>query len=180
MRSGSSTSLLSPEVEELVRSTVRRIQSEGGKVVGLIGFSQGTKVVAGLLRASEILQQARHKGNAVGDGEDWCDFKFGVSVCASYPPGLVPASISAMLPDGEDAWDEKIRLPAFHVQGRQDEWLWAGQGMIERHYEVGEGRCEIVEWEMGHHYPVEPEQSERIAGWIVEAVKGVEGGKDVR
>jgi hypothetical protein len=171
MRTGSSTAFLAPEVEDLVKSTVLRIRAAGGSVVGLIGFSQGTKVVAGLLRASEIRKQ-------VGKEEEgWCDFGFGLSVCASYPPGLVPSSIAAMV---ADPWGEKIRLPAFHVQGRQDEWMWAGQGMIERHYEEGEGRTEVVVWDMGHHYPVEVEQSERMAEWMVAAAKRVEGGKDIR
>ena len=53
MKAGNSTNAMSPEVEDLVRTTVKRINSSGGKVVGLIGFSQGTKVVAGLLKGTE-------------------------------------------------------------------------------------------------------------------------------
>jgi hypothetical protein len=174
MRAGSSTSSLAPEVESLVKSTVQRIRSSGGRVIGLIGFSQGTKVVAGLLRASEI------RKNLGSQEEEWCDFKFGVSVCASYVPGLVPGSVKRLMKEGEDVWGEKIKSPTFHVQGKQDEWLWAGQGLIERHYEEGEGMSEVVQWDIGHHYPVEAEHSERMAEWMVGVLRDVEGERDVR
>jgi hypothetical protein len=46
---GEGPSSMPVEVEDLVRTTVQNIKSKGGHVVGLIGFSQGTRVVAGLL-----------------------------------------------------------------------------------------------------------------------------------
>jgi hypothetical protein len=186
MRSGSSTSSMAPEIESLIKSTVQRIRAQGGRVIGLIGFSQGTKVVAGLLRGSEIAAASSSNGKEGSRGDEgeneWCTFAFGVNICSSYPPGLIPPSIAALLPNASEAWDTKITLPTFHVQGKQDEWMWAGQGMIERHYEVGEGMSEVVEWDMGHHYPVEVEQSERIAKWMVGEMRRVEGGggKEVR
>lgn len=171
MAAGTSTSVLSSEVAALVASTVQRIRATGSRVIGLIGFSQGTKVVAGLLRASEIRREY-----AI-EGDDWCDFKFGVSVCSSYAPGLIPSCILDKVPEQEreKAWGKKITSPAFLVQGSQDEWNWAGKGLIERHYEVGEGKGVMVEWDIGHHYPVKAEESERISEWIRGVVKGLEG-----
>jgi hypothetical protein len=179
MRSGSSTSSLSPEVEALVRSTVLRIRSNGGRVIGLIGFSQGTKVVAGLLRASELRKEMVSKGEMQESEEDWCDFAFGVSVCGSYPPLLMPPSIASKSSE-EIYLKQKITTPAFHVQGKQDEWMWAAQGLIEKHYEVGEGMSEVVMWDMGHHYPVQVEESERIAKWMIGVWRGVEAGERER
>lgn len=147
-------------------------------MVGLIGFSQGTKVVAGLLRGTEIVRSRRAGGEKVEgeEGERWCDFKFGLSVCGSYPPPLVPAGLEdaakgSSAASGSEA--VKIHIPCFHVQGLQDEWKWAGQGLIEGFYEVGEGKSEVVEWEMGHHYPVPVEESERIRDWMLK-VMGME------
>src|SRR5690242_14191582 len=84
MKSGTGLSVMPPEVESLIRTTIERIRNEGGKVVGLVGFSQGTKLVAGLLRGSEI---RRTLGS---QEEDWLDFEFGLSICGSYPPPLTP------------------------------------------------------------------------------------------
>jgi predicted esterase len=167
---------MSPEVENLVRSTVQKIRQNGGRVIGLIGFSQGTKVVAGLLRASELRAELVGTGQMQADEEDWCDFKMGISVCGSYPPLLMPPFIAARVAE-DKMLKEKITTPAFHVQGKQDEWMWAGQGLIEKHYEMGEGMSEVVTWDMGHHYPVQPEESERIAEWMVKVLKKVEAGE---
>jgi hypothetical protein len=47
MKKGDSTDEMPDEVEAVVKEAVEKVKREGGKVVGLIGFSQGTKVVAG-------------------------------------------------------------------------------------------------------------------------------------
>jgi hypothetical protein len=176
MKRGDSTDEMPGEVEEVVKEAVRRIRSQGGKVVGLIGFSQGTKVVAGLLKGTEIVRQMREKGDSV-EGLEWCDFSFGLSVCGSYPPPLFPPSVVSALSSSSTSSEmlkSKISSPAFHVQGLQDEWHWAGQGLIGNWYEVAEGKSEVRAWEMGHHYPVKPEESEEIGAWMVEQLKGRE------
>ncbi|KAI4936903.1 uncharacterized protein J4E92_001628 [Alternaria infectoria] len=176
MKAGNSTTTMPSEVEDLVRSTVERITSSGGKVVGLIGFSQGTKVVAGLLKGCEIRRALAEKGNDVSRLA-YLDFEFGLSVCGSYPPPLIPPSASAALDaavssfrmsveERKELVEGKISLPAFHVQGLQDEWNWAGQGLIDGWYEVGEGKSVVRHWEQGHLYPVQPEESQEIGEWI--------------
>lgn len=173
---------MAPEVEHLIRSTVLRVQAEGGKVVGLIGFSQGTKVVAGLLRGAQI---RRALGKHADPDLDWLDFHLALSVCGSYPPPLIPPSVTKKLASSGLSADEqnallrsKITTPTFHIQGKQDEWLWAGRSLIEGHYEVA-GPSQVVEWDMGHHYPVPPEDSEKIRDWMVEQLQAIDGGARV-
>jgi hypothetical protein len=128
------------EVENLVRTTVEKVRAKGGKVVGTIGFSQGTRVAAGLLRGSEIRRmvciqplgllpppytmilypshilrtltslpsqiQRTITSNPSGDytaakvlleSTQWLDFQFGISVCGSYPPVLLPPCTTELL-----------------------------------------------------------------------------------
>lgn len=165
MRAGTSTSLLPTEVEVLVRSAVTRVRERGSRVVGLIGFSQGTRVVAGLLRATELLSSSNLNSNS--DLGYLSDIKFGLFVCPSYPPPLFPASIPADI-----VMKDKIRMPVFHVLGEQDEWKWAGEALVKQYFELQEGRSESVAWDMGHHYPVRQEESERLAEWVVSAARG--------
>lgn len=181
MKAGSSTPDLDKEVERLVRSTVSRIHTNGGRVVGLIGFSQGTKVVAGLLRARQIRNEVGARG------EEWLDaFQCAVSVCGSYRPPLLPGCVGK-LPEvqrlGEQERQQvlgrKIQAPVFHVQGERDEWKWAGDGLIEECYEVKQGASEVRVWDMGHFYPTRGEESEEIAEWLVEQLGGLEGVKGV-
>lgn len=180
MRAGSSTAEMGKEVERLVRDAVNRVATAGGRVVGLVGFSQGTKVVAGLLRGAQIRR-------AVGArGEDWLDkFHFALCVCASYPPPLLPPGV-LKLPElaGRDEGERegllraRIEAPVLHVQGEQDEWKWAGDGMIGGDFAVGEGQSEVEVWDMGHHYPQRPEESEKIKEWLVAQLRKLDASEE--
>ncbi|KAF2628038.1 hypothetical protein BU25DRAFT_457907 [Macroventuria anomochaeta] len=180
MKSGTSTDQMSKEVEHLVRDTVNRINTNGGKVVGLIGFSQGTKIVAGLLRGSQIRRELGSRG------EEWLSsFHFALSVCGSYPPPLLPPSVlklpefaSKAEEDKNKLLTEKIGAPVLHVQGEQDEWKWAGDGLIEGNYEVGEGKSVVGRWDMGHHYPQKPEESQQMSDWLIEQLRSLDGAKE--
>jgi hypothetical protein len=164
MKTGEASSSMPLEVETLIRDTVLDVQRKGGRVVGVLGFSQGTRVVAGLLRGCEIVA-------AKGADEQWlAGLRFGVSVCGSYPPPLVPPCAAKLVDGAEEAvLGQKIRMPTLHLQGKQDEWEWAGKLLIEGYYEVGEGMSEVVEYDMGHHYPVNVEENERVRDWMLAA-----------
>lgn len=177
MKRGEASSTMPPEVESLIRDQITSVQSSGGRVVGLIGFSQGTRVVAGLLRGSEIV---REKGAGVKECEWLSGLQFAVSVCGSYPPPLVPGCARELVGGEEEAVSGvKVRVPTLHVQGKQDEWEWAGKLLIEGCYEVGEGMSEVERCEMGHHYPVSVQENERIRDWMVAAWERVQMGERV-
>ena len=170
---------MEPQVVDLVRDTVQRITASGGKVAGLIGFSQGTKVVAGLLKGSGLRAALAEKGEDVSDLA-WCNFSFGVVVCGSYPPPLVPQDAVAKVEkaaglseqEKKELLERKISTPAFHVLGTQDEYLWAGEALINGFFEVGEGKSEVRKWDMGHHYPVQAEETEELGEWMIGVMKG--------
>jgi len=174
IRNGTGTSVMSPEVEALIRAKVQEIRADGGKVVGAIGFSQGTKIVTGLLRGSEIRREVKAAGGEVNEETDWLeDFSFGLSVCGSYPPGLVPRSALELLRNSslsQDQKDEierkKIRLPTLHVLGAQDEFIVYGRALVEKAFETGEGMSEVRETEGAHHYPQRVEENERVVEWV--------------
>ncbi|KAF2114471.1 serine hydrolase FSH [Lophiotrema nucula] len=185
IKKGEASGAMLKEVEDLIKQTVEDVRRKGGRVVGVVGFSQGTRVVAGLLKGSEI--RKRLAGDGDGEGVNWCDFAFAVSVCGSYPPPLLPPSVSKLLDASSLSGEEKTRLqesriesPTLHVLGKQDEWEWAGHLLIEGCYEKGEGKSEEVSFDMGHHYPVLPEDSELIRDWVMRTWERVEGGVEKR
>jgi len=178
VKNGTATSVMEPQVHDLIRNTIERITASGSKVVGLIGFSQGTKVVAGLLKGSELRAALAEKGEDVAD-LSWCDFSFGIMICGSYPPPLFPQDVVAKVEkaaglsevEKKELLARKISMPVFHVLGTQDEYLWAGQLLTDDFFEVGEGKTEVRKWDMGHHYPVKVEESEEIGEWAVGVMK---------
>jgi len=173
----SAGTFMAEEVVALIVQEVGKVRALGGKVVGVLGFSQGTRVVAGLLRAAEIRREiiAERKIQG-GDDMDWLsDIEFGLSICGSYPPILLPGgflkSQDLKVESGEELVErgkKKIQLPCLHAQGRQDEWEWAGRLLIDGCYEVGEGKSLVLELEMGHFYPTKVEDNERIRDWALE------------
>jgi hypothetical protein len=186
MRSGEASGAMPLEVEALIRSTVQSIRAKGGQVAGVIGFSQGTRVVAGLLKGAEIVARLKEEGGDVGE-LDWLDFSFALSVCGSYPPPLIPDSVSAALAASSIPLDQqkalveaKISMPTYHVQGVSDEWAWAGKLLIENSYEVGEGQSVVMEAEMGHHYPVKAEETQKLKDWIMETYQKSDKGTEKR
>ncbi|KAJ4304765.1 hypothetical protein N0V90_000293 [Kalmusia sp. IMI 367209] len=171
------TATMLPSIEDLVRTTVSNIRAKGGKVVGLIGFSQGTRVVAGLLKGSQIREALVKEGKDAG-GLEWLDFKFALSVCSSSPPLLVPPSVvDALSASGleearqAEVLDAKVEVPTLHVLGNQDEWRWAGKLLIETVYAAGEevqaGKVSVYEFSMGHHYPVQPDHTQKLVDWML-------------
>ncbi|KAF2183164.1 citrinin biosynthesis oxidoreductase-like protein CtnB [Zopfia rhizophila CBS 207.26] len=173
IKNGGVSGDMSPEVESLIKSTVQDVRQSGSRVVGLIGFSQGTRVVAGLLKGAEIRQKLGRQE------EDWLDFRFALSVCGSYPPPLIPPSITKLLSSVEEGerkkiMEEKVRMPTLHLQGKQDEWEWAGKMLIEGVYEMGEGMTKVMECEMAHFYPVLQEENEGIRDWVLDTWRTLE------
>jgi hypothetical protein len=175
-----------PAVSNLVEAAVNRARVRGSKVVGVIGFSMGTRVVAGLLKASQMRRALQKEG--VWGGPAWLDFSFGVTMCSSFPPLLVPAiAIEAVRTSGLDEARQKeilearITIPALHVLGGEDEWLYAGKLLVQSAYEVDiqpmkqveKGKNGVYEFKMGHQYPVEPKDTLKVANWIVGTWEGI-------
>jgi hypothetical protein len=175
MKSGQASSVLPPAVEDLVRAKVEEVREKGGRVAGLIGFSQGTRVVAGLLKGAEIAAQLKALGGGSGNDElEWLNFPMALSVCGSYPPPTIPASATKALEasslsakEQKALVDGKIAIPTYHVQGKGDEWSWAGKLLMEACYEFGEGKSKLLEADMGHHYPSKAEETEMVKDWVL-------------
>lgn len=176
-----------PEVVALIKGEVAKAKARGSKVVGVVGFSQGTRVVAGLLKAAQVQGELAREGKA--EGLEWlADIKFGLSMCSSFPPPIVPGEVVEVV--RKSGWEEerqeavlgaKIKVPALHVLGGQDEWRWGGQLLIENTYEMDVEAKSVVEagksglyiFDIGHHYPVVQEDTEKVADWVTKTWNGV-------
>ena len=121
-----------------------------GDVVGVMGFSQGGRMSAGLL------DDQAHGNVLPGIPE----FRFGVLLCASYPPYSRPNASKGPLdwPGPKDEHgvlnppkkEELIDLPSVHVRG-----------LVDPHYDKGKrlsayfegGIKEEREFQMAHNLP---------------------------
>jgi hypothetical protein len=180
-----------PAVSNLIEAAVNRARNRGSKVAGIIGFSMGTRVVAGLLKASQMRRELQKEG--VWGGPEWLDFNFGVTMCSSFPPLLVPAvAVEAVRNSGlaearqKEILEARITIPALHVLGSDDEWLYAGKLLVQSGYEtdiepqkeVEKGKNGVYEFNMGHQYPVQPEDTQKVANWIVGTWEGMKASEE--
>lgn len=129
--------------------THEEIESEAGELiektlksrddwVGILGFSQGGRMAAGLL----VEQERREEETGEGEGEG---FKFGVFLMTPSPP------MTEMV--YEEGGVGKIQVPSVCVVGKQDKWYESSKKMHAEYF-VDE-TTKLVEFNIGHRLPNE-------------------------
>ena len=124
-----------PEVKKLIEKTLKM----GDDWVGILGFSQGGRLAAGLLAE----QERREEETGEGEGEG---FKFGVFLMTPNPPMTELVY--------EDSGIEKIRVPSVNIVGKQDKWYELSKTMHAEYFE--DESAKLVEFDIGHRLPNEP------------------------
>lgn len=134
-----------------VRQVLAKVmKDDGGEFVGVLGFSQGAKMTAGLLADQE-------ERNAAAGMPDW---KFGVMLCGAFPPlslslARAPSSKPSQGVDdfGETRQpddDEIIHVPSVLVRGTLDPHCERGRRLAK--YFDEETSISLV-FKIGHHLP---------------------------
>ena len=141
-----------PEQDQIrVRQALKKvIKDDGGEFVGLVGFSQGGRLTAGLLA-----DQA--EGNAPEGMPHW---KFGVMICGSFPPlSLSLARSPSTKPSQgvdehgetrEPDEDEIIHIPSVLVRGTLDPHCEKGRRLVKY---FDPDTAVVLVFNMGHHLP---------------------------
>lgn len=154
------------EGEERVRSLLQAKlhEDDGAPVVGLMGFSQGTRIGSGLLHEQE-------QTGAVAPS-----LCFGVFLNGNYPPVRESSNPSTLFPsiaeltqdesarEWKDQHEGAIHLPSVHVHGRQDYLLPRSQ-MLAKSFDPSTSA--VFEFENGHFLPTRDDDTQKIADAIV-------------
>lgn len=136
------------QVRRLLRETM---EEDRGNFVGVLGFSQGGRMAAGLLADQEE-----------GENEGMPEWKFGVMLCGSYPPGSLSASRRSLRGGNNEVRirdehgeiirevgvGEVIKVPTVHMRGLQDIHLEKGRRLAK----FFSNKIEF-EFDQGHHLP---------------------------
>lgn len=149
--------------EEIVRSTLHRKLNEedGAPIVGLVGFSQGGKIAAGLLHEQQ-------QTGAVAP-----HLKFGVIFNGSYPPLRQPSNPSTILPSLSESvsrreWNDEhegcIRLPSVHVHGTSDSAI-DNHRLLARCFDPS--MATVMEFNNGHHMPTSDDDTQEVVEEIL-------------
>lgn len=135
----------SPADNNLPEETRTLIASvcEETEFVGVLGFSQGAKLAAGLL----LEQQVRGRKG----------FRFGVLLMGVSPP------IVSGLSDEEKR--TRITVPSVVVLGKEDPWREEGRRLYDEFWE--RGKVSLLELEIGHRLPILEAETKMIVDEIL-------------
>lgn len=143
------------EVARLDENLIKVMEENGGvrSFAGVIGFSQGARLVPGLL-----LRQLVEQRDKLG-GSMW-KLKFGVMVGGPYPPISVHENVKA-----EDYALLKT-IPTVHAWGKDDH---VKSGCVELWKACDGDECFQMEFEGGHHMPLKDGEARDLCDLILAA-----------
>ncbi|EEH03892.1 conserved hypothetical protein [Histoplasma capsulatum G186AR] len=192
------TQLMPARTVELLEKTVReQIERDGRGFVGVIGFSMGGRLAAGLLLEQQerlLAQQRGNGGNASGNGFADChlapaptglsgggggggegqSFKFGVFICATSPP--ITKLHDLLDHDSTDGRGDKITLPqidipTLHILGLNDPWIAPGELLATTHF--NQVKTTVRKLDMGHHLPTQQKDNMLLVEGILDMAKEI-------
>ncbi|KAK2855662.1 hypothetical protein FQN49_004969 [Arthroderma sp. PD_2] len=114
---------------------------EKDNIVGVMSFSQGTRVATGLCLDDELGGQ----------------IKFAILISATFPE----------LPVGENCQHRCLRIPSVHVQGLSDPWAAEGTRLRVTYYDSDQAT--VVQFAGGHTVPMARRDVDRVIKAISQA-----------
>ncbi|KAL5337455.1 serine hydrolase FSH [Aspergillus crustosus] len=149
-------------VERAFRLMRERSGVGKGEWVGVMGFSQGSRVAGGLLldqqrRESQEKESGILGGAGAGEG---IDLRFGVMCMGGGRPMESEIGLKIENPD------TTIRIPTLHLHGLKDEFLYLGREQLQKYYDPTTAK--LYEINYHHAMPWVKAESEELARLIKE------------
>jgi predicted esterase len=140
---------------EAVDEILKKVMNDNGgadSFVGAIGFSQGARLVPGLLLRQMI--EERDLGKS-----EW-KFKFGVIIGGPFPPIAMTESV--------DVKDYELlkQIPTVHGWGRDDPVIQGAKRMAET---AENENCFVMDFAGGHHLPLKDDEARDLCDQIMAA-----------
>jgi hypothetical protein len=137
-----------------------------GPFCGVMGFSQGAGMAAGLI----LSQQEEADEATAGGGDDGVHgfsssrtdlhLRFGVFLNGIATPLFAQDTDHALI-------RQKIRLPTVHVHGKLDPWRESGEILLAENFDAATAR--VMESQVGHQLPVLKEETLLVTEMMLRA-----------
>ncbi|KAF4633457.1 hypothetical protein G7Y89_g4660 [Cudoniella acicularis] len=132
------------ETRKLIESAIMGVD---GDVVGVLGFSQGSRLAAGLLWEQQFTDQQLAGG---------FKFKF-----AALFNGIAPPMTDKLV----ESEKHIISVPSLHIVGIEDQWAEDSRELFEAFFD--KQTAIKFEFGIGHHLPVAEEHTTKVAAEIL-------------
>ncbi|GKZ79777.1 hypothetical protein AnigIFM56816_003983 [Aspergillus niger] len=151
-----------------------------GRVVGVLGFSQGTRVATGVCLDAELGASVQFAVLIAGTcpalmltdyadaGGDGCP----ADCSAESPVSPSPSSSTFELTEEVESPKDCIAIPSVHVQGLRDPWLADSKRLLRTCYKAE--RAVVVEFAGAHQVPTALGDVERVAAAVLEVWKSAQ------
>lgn len=141
-----------------------QIARTGKGFVGVMGFSEGARLAAGIALGQQV-RRAEERSGATSSESETDGFLFVILLNATTPPLTMAPSPSFLAKLLGGASPPKINLPSIHVIGKKDQFVHESRNLATQHFD--ERNAKILELECAHHLPTVKKDSEAIALEIV-------------
>lgn len=171
-----------------VRIAIRKAMIEDGDgmpFVGIMGFSQGAMLAAGIL-----MEQCRTGGGLAGED---VKFQFGVFLVPGFPPIGVDSRYTGLgdkyeygKGEGDERYRGTIKVPSVHMHGLRDPVLEKSRALARCFPDPDNGGGEglpktILEFDTEHHLPLGKggmEDTKKLANAILKTYYGAQWSPD--
>ncbi|MCJ1367137.1 hypothetical protein MMC16_006269 [Acarospora aff. strigata] len=133
-------------VIETLDSVLAQQDNDEAPFVGVMGFSQGARVAAGLLLREQMAGSENRR------------LRFAVLLAGSYPPIYLPFQPALC--------DQLIHIPTVHMHGSDDSHLTHSGTLLTRSCDPSAAL--LMEFKGGHHLPVLTHDTNRLADMIIQ------------
>jgi predicted esterase len=142
-------------VRQLLSGHVRNDNGQG-EVVGIMAFSQGTRVATGLMLDATL-------GLKV---------KLAILICGTFPalpigPDGQSCRGQSAASTGQQYASKRLGIPSIHVQGTQDPWAAEGVRLRETYFDTE--MATVVKFNGGHRVPTQSKEVAQVAASVLEA-----------
>lgn len=140
-----------------IDATLRKVMDANGGVdsfKGVLGFSQGARLAAGLLLRQKIEERE------LGPGKSRWKFAFGVMLGGPYPPIALAEDV-----DPKD-YELLKTVPSVHAWGREDHVKEGCEALVRV---FDSDHCFQMEYDGGHHLPLKDVEAKDLCDLIMAA-----------
>jgi predicted esterase len=160
-------------IEEIMYAidTCKENDSGDGPWVGLLGFSQGAKMVSSLLYDQQVRLEKTGKADT--------DYKFAVLMAGRSPlvslseyaqgPAMITAGAMSEGFQYEGVSPHVVKLPTIHLHGLTDEGLHLHRKMLHQYHDPKSST--LLEWGGAHRVPFKKEDVEPLTQAIYEVAR---------
>ncbi|KAI9839498.1 MAG: hypothetical protein M1819_002123 [Sarea resinae] len=145
---------------EVVQAILDDVLQEQGPFAGVLGFSQGARIAAGLLLREE---EQRLEDERTGICRDY--LHFGVFLCGTFPAIQWSTPSPQSVSKSDVRRHDLVSTPTVHLHGSHDPWRMESKLLLARFFDPL--HASVMDFSGGHNLPLLGSDTDKLAKLIM-------------